>query len=500
MSITNFKSKIKKLIDARHRVESLIELFSKNLYSTNENELDKIIHESEFLLSQLSEFNTFHAYSIMKRLTKLFKQIKNKKVKDSKNLSEIITHLMKLCHQQIILIQNVIENKVIADDSLTLLDMELEKKGHLFSFLKKDVKLPALTFTSGSDTNTEAMALVKKEIVETVPTHMNVAINDKKFSELQDSYKSLIVGKNRLANSEDEIVNTLCNSINDFTGVYEELSHISVSFYLNNVVDKLKNYLSQKNKNFKIDCFWGSAKFSYYKVDLLEKFLLLSMEMLADYQVKDSDENSYIEIKTDITNSSLNIIINSSFSPIDIDDEAESVDDHRVTILKQYQDKLGANRYYQTTVAGGSSYIVSLPLRNNVYSAYLMEANGVQVFVLEDEVKEFCVLDEEHIERKGKDVFFTWNDKKIQVQSIDDEPSYTGKIGAIFSQGESLMIFAGDEIIKKEQIFLKVKQERVNNSYRVKGFVTYGEESLPVIDGTMKLDINSLKDNDREVA
>ena len=479
MQSENYKIKITKLRDVKSRVEAMINIFETKNFPTNKHQLEKMLFETDFVLEQLSEFKTFHAYSIIKKLSSVLRQIENKEISMKDRLSLVILHLLKISEQQIVLIQNVIENKVVADETLDALESELQKNKKFFYFDKKELKLPALTFSTGSRPIV-TMNLKKREIARKTPVDNGITIDDKKFDLLQESYSKIIKAKNVLTNMKDDSIKSLCNDINNFAEIYEELNLVPINVYFDDIIKKADQYLSSSNRNITVNSFWGRAKFPYSKISTLEKYLGLFLEIHSDYQIGECDKNSYLEVKSDIVNNDLKIEVNSNFFPQDIFSIAEQNEDGRLESLNLYEKSLLIKKVKASYKGEKCSYTIMVPLRTNVQASYLLENNKEKLFVLEEDLVEFVVLDNSTTKLELDFLHYIDGDKSIPIRQ-DSSSKLLGKIGVVLGRNGDHFIIPVDEIIKKEYISYNASPDSYDRS--VKGLVTYGNEEVPLIDG-----------------
>ena len=483
MNDNKFKVKIKKLIDISFRIEEV----QKNLVhadvKNSQHKLDKICFELGVVHDMLSEFSTFHAYVIIERVKNVFVQIAKKEQSFTESLFEIVVHLLKIAHQQIMLMQNVIENKVIADETLDILEVEQGKENRLFDFVKNDIKLPALTFTVGVQ-DLKEFSEKKKALTTTAPTGSSIPIDEDNFDKMQATYVKVINAKNDLARSKSQHVQNLRSSINEFTEFYEKLSFVPVKMYLDKVIGNSRGYINCTDKKIVLNFYWGKAKYLYYNINYLEKYFNLLIELIVDYGFEKKEEEQYLEIKADTTNSMLTFEVTSNTASVEAAlSKANEWDDHRFTAFSKLEKKLKTISRNIQVNEDKHSFYVDIPLRNNIYTVYLVKRDDSEFFVLEDEMIKFVNLTNDFVEKNERGTYYYHNEKqKLPIlwdENLDEKA--LNKIGIMFGEKDNYFVIAFDEVVGKEHLYIDLQNKESLN--QIKGFVKYGEDKVPIVEG-----------------
>ena len=493
-----FVGKIKKLVDIRSRIDRLVNQVDDASFCKKISSLDLFLHDTEIIVGSLKEFNTFHAYSIMNELNNIFKEIRNKNIRFTEQLHQMTLHLLKVSKQQVELLQNVIENKMIADEGLAQLNDVVEKKGQGFSLVRRsaDYNIPSERYQKiESSLNTD----LKEGLVVSQPISHNLMVDDEAFMSMRDSYYKLLENKNRMALHEDNSVQDFCEDINSFSKKFQHLNLVPVCFFLEAFSRRVDDYLRETKRAIQVRTFWGDSKFNYLKMSILEKYMTYLAEVIIDYsQVQ--EVSPYIEIRTSNTNSYLVVEISTNLVVEDFDDAQKSSSDHRFSQLQKLEGSLYANENLVIENSIITRFDICVPLSDGVYETFLFEThNREKLFVLESDIKEFIEVSRSDFEKKDSKFWYTYKDRHVCICDKwlnSQQEAQSTILGIVIENDGDEIIIPMNKLISKEQVFLG-KEIKANHTSDTLEIVHYGKEHIAVLNSSklieMFRDIDILK-------
>lgn len=458
MQDLKFKSKIKKLIDLKSKLEFIINNISRDKIAQKDHFLGEVIHEMTIILDGLEEFKTFHVFEIIQRLLEVFHNIENSLLNLTKNLYEVVLHLLNVGYQQIILLQSVLENKLIAQQSIQILEEEVGRNNNFFDFGRKKPELAALTFNNVQVVNNNYLLEYNqnKQLINLVSQSKNLAIDNEKFEEMMLSYKELIKSKNQISfKKNNEFVN-LYHNINKFSSLYEELNLVPITQNMENLIFNIGTYLENKGIEVDIKRYWGKTRFPFFKMDVLENFLENLFEMIVDYIVIDGDGVNSLEIKTQNSETHLIINMQSRFFDISFEENAKKSNDVRLNLFYELLDKLDAK--FQVKKADDVLSILNLtiPFNHIVYSAHQISFNGNNYFVLENNIISFGLFNNLHLKKVDENHFWENENKLIPIINFQEfNYSDTDKYIMLLKISNKEIAVIVEEINAKEQVVVE---------------------------------------------
>lgn len=473
MEELKFKTKIKKLIDVKSKLEEIMKEISREKLIQQDHFLGEVIFEISSVLVDLEEFKAFHVHDIIQKVLEVLHNVKGKVTSLSKNLYQVLFHLLQVGYQQVLLLQDVIENKMIAQKSMEILDQELGRNNKFLDMIRKPIELPSLTFRNVDIHEAKGKAL------NDVPTNRNLSIDTEKFDQLMNNYKQMIRYKNLLVLSENNHFVGLYKHINSFSQMYEQLNLVPINNLMDQVIDDVTQYIEHKEIELMIKTYWGKSRFPYFKLELLENFTQNTLELLIDYLDLSSEDGKTFEIKTNTINSFLTITIRSRFFNLEFENKAKKGDDNRLNYFFETLEKLDANYQIESLDNVVSVFKISIPLRSDVYSAYFTTFNNKNYFILEDDVESFNLVSHKKIVFNNDLPSYQKDQQQIPIVNYHESYEDFKDQYIVFCKINTLLVaIIVDEIHNKEQVVME------------DGLIEYKGQRVPVLKGNNLYDLN----------